>query len=120
MKEYRLLLSERLLALADYDVDREARCVSISHNVVRGKHLVGNGPTSLCAHVGVHFLPWRTTTTTRYLELLKLRFGEEHMTQCDVMLKDIADSKRITSRIREDLRDSPEVGTLSDCARPLR
>jgi hypothetical protein len=49
---------------------------------------------------------------TRYLELLKLRFGEEHMTQCDVMLKDIADSKRITSRIREDLRDSPEVGTF--------
>lgn len=68
VKEYRLLLSERLLALNDYDVDKEAR----------------------------------------YLELLKLRFGEEHMTQCDVMLKDISDSKRISARIHE------ELGTPAD------
>lgn len=73
VKEYRLLLSERLLALPDYNVDKEAR----------------------------------------YLELLKLRFGEEHMTQCDVMLKDISDSKRISSRIHEDLQGAESQADMA-------
>lgn len=37
----------------------------------------------------------------RYLELLKLRFGEAPLHSCQVMLKDVADSRRINSRIME-------------------
>eukprot|EP00040_Diaphanoeca_grandis_P029050 m.169123 g.169123 ORF g.169123 m.169123 type:complete len:767 (-) comp31552_c0_seq6:254-2554(-) len=66
VNEYRNLLADRLLALSDYNIDKEAR----------------------------------------YLELLKLRFGEESMSQCDVMLKDIADSKRITSRVNEEKEET--------------
>ena len=38
----------------------------------------------------------------RTLELLKLRFGEGVMHQCDVMLKDLADSKRVDANIKAD------------------
>ncbi|DBA88589.1 hypothetical protein WJX77_003031 [Trebouxia sp. C0004] len=36
----------------------------------------------------------------RTLELLKLRFGDANLHNCEVMLKDIADSKRMNSSIR--------------------
>lgn len=38
----------------------------------------------------------------RNVELLKLRFGESHMHYCEVMLKDMADSRRINTNIREE------------------
>jgi len=40
----------------------------------------------------------------RNLELLKLRFGDENLNHCDVMIKDVADSKRINARIMDDLK----------------
>lgn len=36
----------------------------------------------------------------RNLELLKLRFGENLLHSCEVMLKDISDSKRINAHIQ--------------------
>lgn len=41
--------------------------------------------------------PW---SQLRYLELLKLRFGESHLHFCEIMLKDVADSRRINSHIQ--------------------
>nr|XP_002124151.1 anaphase-promoting complex subunit 2 [Ciona intestinalis] len=41
------------------------------------------------------------STEIRNLELLKMRFGEDDMSKCAVMLKDIADSKRINSLVKE-------------------
>ncbi|XP_047135714.1 anaphase-promoting complex subunit 2 isoform X1 [Hydra vulgaris] len=38
----------------------------------------------------------------RYLELLKRRFGENHLHFCDIMLKDIQDSQRINRLIKDD------------------
>lgn len=38
----------------------------------------------------------------RHLELLKLRFGETLLRKCEVMLKDISDSKRINAHIHND------------------
>lgn len=61
VNEYRSLLAERLLAMSDFDTDRDLRNV----------------------------------------ELLKFRFGDESMQQCVVMLKDLADSKRINAIFRE-------------------
>ena len=39
----------------------------------------------------------------RYLELLKLRFGDSQLHYCEVMLKDIAESKRINQHIKQDV-----------------
>ncbi|QDZ24626.1 subunit 2 of anaphase-promoting complex [Chloropicon primus] len=60
IKEYKMILAERLLSKVDDDIDDE----------------------------------------TRILELLKLRFGANSLRDCEIMLKDMADSKRITSNIR--------------------
>lgn len=43
-----------------------------------------------------------TEKEIRYLELLKLRFGETQLHYCEVMLKDISDSKRINSLLDKD------------------
>lgn len=40
-----------------------------------------------------------STVQVRNLELLKLRFGESNLYYCEVMIKDIADSKRINAHI---------------------
>lgn len=42
---------------------------------------------------------YNTEREIRYLELLKLRFGESQLHFCEVMLKDIADSKRINTHL---------------------
>ena len=38
------------------------------------------------------------------MELLKIRFGEAALQVCDVMLKDMADSKRINDRLHGDVK----------------
>lgn len=48
----------------------------------------------------------------RYLELLKLRFGETPLHGCQVMLRDVADSRRINARITE-VRQHNEESTVS-------
>ncbi len=55
-----------------------------------------------------------TARELRYLELLKLRFGESQLHHCEVMLKDVADSRRCNSHIQslkeegKDETDKPE------------
>ncbi|TRY88008.1 hypothetical protein DNTS_013003 [Danionella cerebrum] len=50
---------------------------------------------------------YNTVREIRNVELLKLRFGESHMHNCEVMLKDVADSRRINSNIFEEERRLP-------------
>lgn len=46
----------------------------------------------------------------RNLELLKLRFGEAPLHQCEVMLKDLSDSKRMNTNIHnEDQQTTPNI-----------
>lgn len=42
----------------------------------------------------------------RTIELLKIRFGETALQICDVMLKDMADSKRINDHVHGDIKVS--------------
>ncbi|WVQ64090.1 uncharacterized protein L199_002249 [Kwoniella botswanensis] len=42
----------------------------------------------------------------RIIELLKLRFGEQALQICDVMLKDMADSKRIDDHVQGDIKST--------------
>lgn len=68
VKEYRKLLSDRLLLNQHFDTEEEIR----------------------------------------NLEFLKIRFGESELHNCEVMLKDVADSKRINTHLQS-APDQPEV-----------
>ncbi|KAL8594757.1 hypothetical protein ACOMHN_047475 [Nucella lapillus] len=48
----------------------------------------------------------------RYLELLKLRFGDNPLHGCQVMLKDVADSRRINTRIAETTHSAPAASDV--------
>jgi anaphase-promoting complex subunit 2 len=40
-------------------------------------------------------------TELRNLELMKLRFGEQNLHECEVMLRDIKDSERINREVQK-------------------
>jgi len=50
-----------------------------------------------------------THRDVRHVELLKLRFGDSSLHNCEVMLKDISDSRRINARIMEAKPSSDHV-----------
>ncbi|CAI5528325.1 unnamed protein product [Closterium sp. Naga37s-1] len=49
-----------------------------------------------------------TDRDVRTLELLKLRFGESNLHACEVMLRDMADSKRINGNVKAAMRQARE------------
>lgn len=59
-------------------------------------------------------LEYDTDREVHNLELLKLRFGEMSMRQCEVMIKDIDDSKRIFHNIRSTLENNASTQTNND------
>ena len=63
------------------------------------KELFVNEYRTLLADRLLTKLDFDTEKEVRYLELLKLRFGESQLHFCEVMLKDVADSKRINTNI---------------------
>ena len=77
VSEYRHLLADRLIQALTYDISREVCLFCFS----------------------VVFLFDALLFQLRNLELLKLRFGESSLHFCDVMLKDIADSRRSNTHI---------------------
>ena len=52
-------------------------------------------------------LEYDTDKEVHNLELLKLRFGEASLRQCEVMIKDVDDSKRIQTNIHSTLNSKP-------------
>ncbi|KAK9701972.1 Anaphase-promoting complex subunit 2 [Basidiobolus ranarum] len=52
-----------------------------------------------------------TEREVRHLELLKLRFGEVSLQSCEVMIKDITDSKRVDHAIHADGRFNENIST---------
>lgn len=83
--ELQAYLAMRLLAINDYDSVKE-----VSRDVF------------------LHLL----TAKLRTIELLKIRFGEEALHVCDVMLKDMADSKRIDDHVHGDIDVSCNATSL--------
>lgn len=128
------MLAERLLARAGYDTDREARRCRLRHAAVSLPHYAATLcpvlPASpmchlfqvrlVCPRCEVFCCPIPPTNTlslrhplsalpqVRTLELLKLRFGEAALRVCDIMLKDVADSKRIDAGIQAESRGGGE------------
>jgi len=61
-------------------------------------------------------LEYDTDKEVHTLELLKLRFGEQSMRQCEIMIKDIDDSKRIISNIHTTMQTEHNVQPPVDAA----
>ena len=93
VKEFQNIMGERLLK-ADFDFDKE----------VQTNFILRPFASSIVLQV----------LQIRVLELLKLRFGEAPLQGCEVMLKDVLDSRRIDALIhREQELLQPNVGTTS-------
>ncbi|KAM3962548.1 anaphase promoting complex subunit morula [Aphomia sociella] len=83
--------------------DRKASdIISMLVNVYGSKELFVNEYRTLLADRLLAQSVINTDKEIRYLELLKLRFGESQLHFCEVMLKDISDSKRINALIQQD------------------
>ncbi|KAJ0173732.1 hypothetical protein K1T71_010881 [Dendrolimus kikuchii] len=91
---------------ADPKVDsndrRASDIISMLVNVYGSKELFVNEYRTLLADRLLAQSVINTEKEIRYLELLKLRFGESQLHFCEVMLKDILDSKRINALIHQD------------------
>ncbi|CAH0480053.1 unnamed protein product [Peronospora belbahrii] len=55
-----------------------------------------------------------TDRDVQTLELLKLRFGEENLQQCEIMVRDIEDSKRVNLNIQSSMENSAVKAAARD------
>ena len=72
------------------------------------KEMFVNEYRNLLASRLLNQLSFDTDREIRHLEMLKWRFEEQSLHECDVMLKDIHDSRRINMLVREDLEAQGE------------
>ncbi|CAD7078540.1 unnamed protein product [Hermetia illucens] len=85
---------------------RSADIISMVVDIYGSKELFVNEYRNLLADRLLVQLDFNPEKEIRNLELLKLRFGDSLLHSCEVMLKDISDSKRINSHIQSDLNYS--------------
>ena len=85
VKELQVLLAQRLLAIKDGNFERVEKEVN---SLLRPFGLLDNELT---------FVP---LNQRRNIEILKIRFGEAALQVCEVMLKDMTDSKRIDGHVQ--------------------
>lgn len=80
VKELQVLLAQRLLAITDDNFDKVEKEVRVS-SLYQAQMLI---------------IWWQR----RNIEILKIRFGEAALQVCEVMLKDMTDSKRIDGHVQ--------------------
>lgn len=85
---------------------RSADIISMIVDIYGSKELFVSEYRSLLADRLLTQLDFNPEKEIRNLELLKLRFGETLLHNCEVMLKDISDSKRINTHIQSDINYS--------------
>ena len=73
-------------------------------NVYGSQDLFVNEYRTLLADRLLSQLNYQTERELRHLELLKRRFGEHQLHHCEVMIKDVNDSKKIDENIQSDLK----------------
>ena len=88
---------------------RASDIISMLVNIYGSKELFVSEYKTLLADRILSTFNFEMAREIRYLELLKLRFGESQLHNCEVMLKDVADSKRINTRIAEERKKSGEA-----------
>lgn len=86
IKELQVLLAQRLLAVKDGNFDRE-----------------------VCYPFGSIDDILKITFKRRNIEILKIRFGESALQVCEVMLRDMTDSRRIDQHIQSQRHVSTQV-----------
>ncbi|XP_033643493.1 anaphase-promoting complex subunit 2-like isoform X2 [Asterias rubens] len=79
---------------------RSSDIISMLVNIYGSRELFVNEYRGLLADRILTGFNYDTARELRYLELLKLCFGESQLHHCEVMLKDVADSRRCNSHIR--------------------
>ena len=95
MKELQVLLAQRLLAIKDGNFERVEKEVSRLRPFV--VELLDNELTLL------------PRNQRRNIEFLKIRFGEAALQVCEVMLKDMTDSKRIDGHVQSQKAVRPSI-----------
>lgn len=80
--------------------------ISMLVNIYGSKDLFVSEYRTLLADRILSTFNYDTEKELRYLELLKLRFGESHLHFCEIMLKDVADSRRINSHIQASAKNA--------------
>ncbi|KAH0615642.1 hypothetical protein JD844_005103, partial [Phrynosoma platyrhinos] len=87
---------------------RSSDIISLLVSIYGSKDLFISEYRNLLADRLLHQFSYSTEREIRNVELLKLRFGEAQMHYCEVMLKDMADSRRINTNIRDEEQKLPE------------
>ncbi|XP_060537685.1 LOW QUALITY PROTEIN: anaphase-promoting complex subunit 2-like, partial [Pantherophis guttatus] len=87
---------------------RSSDIISLLVSIYGSKDLFINEYRTLLADRLLHNAITVPRGEIRNVELLKLRFGEAQMHYCEVMLKDMADSRRINANIRDEEQKLPE------------
>ncbi|OCT66856.1 anaphase-promoting complex subunit 2 [Xenopus laevis] len=87
---------------------RSSDIISLLVSIYGSKELFINEYRTLLAERLLHQFNYSSEREIRNVELLKLRFGEAQMHYCEVMLKDMADSRRINTNIRDEEEKLPE------------
>lgn len=99
---------------------RSSDIISMLVNIYGSKELFIEEYRSLLADRILSQFSYDTEREIRYLELLKLRFGESHLHECEVMLKDVGDSRRINAHIQECVRvEEEKTGQPNDAEIPV-
>lgn len=89
---------------------RSPDIISMVVDIYGSKEIFVNEYRNLLADRLLAQLDFETTRELANLEHLKLRFDESMLHTCDVMLKDISDSKRINAHIHSTLYDEKATG----------
>jgi len=88
---------------------RTSDIISMLVNIYGSKELFVEEYRSLLSNRLLAHCSYETEKEIRHLELLKLRFGEMSLHQCEVMLRDIGDSRRINSVLHTGEGGCPEL-----------
>ena len=88
---------------------RSSDIISMLVNIYGSKELFVNEYRTLLSNRLLSQFTYNTEREIRNLELLKLRFGDAPLHQCEVMLKDISDSKRINHLLHSGEEGSPSI-----------
>ncbi len=86
--------------------------LSMLVHIYGSKELFVNEFRLMLADKLLNSMDFDTEKEVRNLELLKLRFGENSMLNCEIMVKDIEDSKRINANICNSTSDSTVEVTI--------
>lgn len=87
--------------------------ISMLVNIYGSQDLFVNEYRTLLADRLLSQLNYHTEREIRHLELLKRRFGENQLHFCEVMLKDIYDSKRIDGLVQSNVMYLSETAPFS-------